>query len=406
MTSFGKYLTMVLVLLFLPAVTHGQSDSYERAFTVSYDLEAKGQFGQAAEVLEKLKGAFPQDFALFLRLGWLHFKNGSFDSSRSNYLVALKLNPDSQQAVLGQGWALYYLGEKGEARTAFERVLQFSPSDPSAMEGLSLSQPGHSLSVLLATALQRYPGHPTKESGSGFSVRIPARLFDHYLIGGAYRYGSFNLRTGNGFVTAWDDDGLFEQHEGYCYGGASFPRWGFSAAYAHLSNDAQGEESVNVVGLTGRFSPWGHVVASGNASFYDSDTVFRTQVAWAMPVLSWLSVKPGAAYQYGNDESFWNLLASATARWGRLTLGAGGKFGDEYRPAYLDSLVVYNVPDTIGWGAWTSLGVALGGGWTVSGLYEYQQLTSKSTDDSLQSGMHVLMAAVGWQMIGGEDGRK
>jgi tetratricopeptide (TPR) repeat protein len=406
MTSYGKYLTILLVLLFLPAMALSQPGAYEDAFNVSYDLEAKGQFGQAAETLEKLAEAYAQDFALLLRLGWLHFKDGALESSRRHYLAALKLNGDSQQAMLGLGWALFYLGEKGKARTAFERVLQGSPSEPSAKEGLSLSQPGHSLEVLLSAVLQRYPAHPTKESASGFSVRIPARLFDHYLIGGAYRYGTFNLRSGNGFVAAWDDDGQFQQHEGYFYGGLSYLRWGLSAAYAHLSNDAQGEESVNVVGVTGRFSPWGHVLLSGNASLYDSDTVVRTQVAWSMPVLSWLSVKPGAAYQYGNDESFWNLFASATARWGRVTLAAGGKFGDEYRPAYLDSQVVYNLPDTIGWGAWTSLGVALKGGWTLAGLYEFQQLTSKSTDDSLQSGMHVFMATVGWQMIGGEDGTK
>jgi len=44
--------------------------------------------------------------------------------------------------MLMNGWTRYFMGQKDEAKTLFERVLRYTPQDASALEGLGLIQTG------------------------------------------------------------------------------------------------------------------------------------------------------------------------------------------------------------------------------------------------------------------------
>lgn len=406
MSALQCKLVLVLYVMLGVAPALGESLSYDQAFSRSYGLEDGGDPGAAARVLETLIETYPQDFALHLRLGWLCFQAKRYEAAREYYIKALELNSGSGDAMLGLAWCQYYLGARDKARAAFEGVLYVHPDNASARQGLKLSRPVHALGVFVSARGQLYPGHPVKESATGLFLRVPVRLFDSYVAGCAYRYGRFTIRDGNGPLSSWDDDGVFTQHEAWSYLGADFVSWGLTGGYAYVSNDAAGEETVHVAGAVGRWSPWGHIRLSANRSFYESSAVYRTGLSWQMPVNSWLDVTPGGAWQYGNENHFWNGSLSLSFRTGRFSAVLGGKYGEEYRPAYLDQLVVYNIPDMIDWGGWGVLTVASARGFSLSGVYEYQHLTSKSSNDSLQSGMHVFVLTAGWTSREGADGTR
>jgi len=52
------------------------------------------------------------------------------------FVRASLASPDSHQLHVGMGWCYIKLGQKGDARTAFQRALQLGPGDEAAREGL------------------------------------------------------------------------------------------------------------------------------------------------------------------------------------------------------------------------------------------------------------------------------
>ena len=71
------------------------------AYHKSYRYEKAQNYSDAIKSLAPIITAFPQAYTVNLRLGWLNYLTGSFATSRTHYLAAIKAAPDSIEAKLG-----------------------------------------------------------------------------------------------------------------------------------------------------------------------------------------------------------------------------------------------------------------------------------------------------------------
>jgi hypothetical protein len=383
----------MLVVLAAPAAAAAQD--YGDALRRSYVLEAAKEPAAAAAVLEAIAGAYPQDYDLFLRLGWLHFEAGDFDASLARYQEALTLNPGSVDARLGIGWCRYRQGERDRARTHFLEVLRRRPADASAQEGVALTRKMTVLGASVAVAYHVYVGHPTKASSWAIAPSLRAAISEAWLAGLTYRYLACATAGGTGAVGSWSDGG-FEQHEIHAHVGWTGARVGLTAHYAYQGNDAPSLDAAHTAALVLRGRAWGDLFAVGAFSHYEDMDVWRAALRYRMPLASWLTLTPGVAYQHAGDEDLAAGSLAASIAAGRFSAEAGGRYGDEVRPAYPDQAVVYNATHRLRYGGWASLGVRLWRGLGVGAVYEYRSLRSVQGTESVDSGMHVGLLVLSW----------
>jgi tetratricopeptide (TPR) repeat protein len=80
----------------------------------------------------------PKNSTANYNLGYIYYYRKDYINAKKYFDVALNLTPFGYNNMLMSGWTNYFLGNKNEASTLFNKVLLYSPSDKSALEGLSL----------------------------------------------------------------------------------------------------------------------------------------------------------------------------------------------------------------------------------------------------------------------------
>jgi tetratricopeptide (TPR) repeat protein len=71
-------------------------------------------------------------------LGLIYYYRKDYFSAKKHFDVALNLSPFGYNYLLMSAWTNYFLGNKNEALTLFNKTLLYSPNDKSALEGLGL----------------------------------------------------------------------------------------------------------------------------------------------------------------------------------------------------------------------------------------------------------------------------
>lgn len=71
-------------------------------------------------------------------LGLIYYYRKNYVSAKKYFDVSLNLSPFGYNNMLMSAWTNYFLGNKNEALTLFNKTLLYSPNDKSALEGLSL----------------------------------------------------------------------------------------------------------------------------------------------------------------------------------------------------------------------------------------------------------------------------
>jgi len=71
-------------------------------------------------------------------LGLIYYYRKDYVNAKKYFDVALNLSPFGYNNMLMSAWTNYFLGNKNEAITLFNKTLLYSPNDKSALEGLSL----------------------------------------------------------------------------------------------------------------------------------------------------------------------------------------------------------------------------------------------------------------------------
>jgi tetratricopeptide (TPR) repeat protein len=80
----------------------------------------------------------PKNATASYNLGLIYYYRKDYVSAKKYFDVALNLYPFGYNNMLMSAWNNYFLGNKNEALTLFNKTLLYSPNDKSALEGLSL----------------------------------------------------------------------------------------------------------------------------------------------------------------------------------------------------------------------------------------------------------------------------
>jgi tetratricopeptide (TPR) repeat protein len=102
-----------------------------------------GQYDAALPLLEKaLRGTRPlvghdppETSPLRQKVAWTLYYVGRYREALAMFIRANLAAPNSHQSLVGMGWCYMQLGQKGDARAAFQRALQLGPTDEAAREG-------------------------------------------------------------------------------------------------------------------------------------------------------------------------------------------------------------------------------------------------------------------------------
>jgi tetratricopeptide (TPR) repeat protein len=102
-----------------------------------------GQYEAALPLLEKaLRGTRPlvghdppETSPLRQKVAWTLYYVGRYREALAMFIRANLAAPNSHQSLVGMGWCYMQLGQKGDARAAFQRALQLGPTDEAAREG-------------------------------------------------------------------------------------------------------------------------------------------------------------------------------------------------------------------------------------------------------------------------------
>ena len=105
-------------------------------------------------------------------------------------------------------------------------------------------------------------------------------------------------------------------------------------------------------GASARWTRYGDVFIHGSVSAYEDATIGRLAPQWKIHVAGPVSVLPGFALQFAPGGAFPNASLTGIGEWASVSIWAGGKAGEEVRPAYLDQNVVYDIPERVEFGAW------------------------------------------------------
>lgn len=71
-------------------------------------------------------------------LGLIYYYRKDYVNAKKYFDISLNLYPFNYNNMLMSAWASYFLGNKNDAITLFNKTLLYSPNDKSALEGLSM----------------------------------------------------------------------------------------------------------------------------------------------------------------------------------------------------------------------------------------------------------------------------
>ncbi|MCX6296161.1 MAG: tetratricopeptide repeat protein [Bacteroidetes bacterium] len=80
----------------------------------------------------------PKNASANYNLGSIYYYRKDYVNAKKYFDVSLNLYPFGYNNMLMSAWTNYFLGNKNEAITLFNKTLLYSPNDKSALEGLSL----------------------------------------------------------------------------------------------------------------------------------------------------------------------------------------------------------------------------------------------------------------------------
>ena len=100
-----------------------------------------------------------------------------------------------------------------------------------------------------------------------------------------------------------------------------------------------------------------------------------------------LSVTPGVSFEHYLQTNLVSGSIGAAYDFTHLSLSAGGKYGPEYRAAYLPRFAVFNSEDRSVWGAWASVRTNLSRHVSMFVTYIVNEL---STPDKISSRVQLL----------------
>jgi tetratricopeptide (TPR) repeat protein len=123
-----KLLLGILIFTWVSFHLAGQNEKpVLEAFAASYVAEADGNYSRAIESLSMVYDG--NSYEINLRLGWLHYLNGSFPKSVDHYQTAINLKPMTLEARFGIVLPVAAMGNWETVKTQYLEILRIDPNN-------------------------------------------------------------------------------------------------------------------------------------------------------------------------------------------------------------------------------------------------------------------------------------
>ncbi len=110
----------------------------EPLWAIVTPLAALEQWTEVEKTYLAILKSDPKNSLANYRLGLIFYYRKDYVTAKKYFDISLNLYPFDYDNMLMSGWTNFYLGNKNEARTLFNKTLLYKPSDSSALEGLGL----------------------------------------------------------------------------------------------------------------------------------------------------------------------------------------------------------------------------------------------------------------------------
>jgi tetratricopeptide (TPR) repeat protein len=369
-----------LALLFGLRAQAFASDAYSAAFARADAAERVGNLGGAARELEVALRSYPRDYALLLKLAWLHFRLEHYVEAELQYRLASEVSEGAADALIGLGWSLIQQKRCSDARAVLQRLLATTPGDARAQKALDVCSQAAAVHGTLWLQLggALYRKHPWKDRSGDITAGATLAPYAELQLGGAYRFLGLSATDNRiaGYV----------QHEGYAQAGYASEAFGALAHGAVIWSPDSALGTSRHVGLSARVRCLGEISLEMSGSFYQDLWVARIAPAWQLSFGAF-RLTPGFALQRFARATRGSGSLAATVTWGRSLFWLSGKYGPEYRAAYLSQFVVVNSEDRSEWGTAAGLKISIIACFALFCGYAFNRFTSL---DGLRSDLHLL----------------
>lgn len=117
-----------------------------RPYIASYKLKYEKDFfdekvvdaAKTLQELEQLKQKYPDKAIIYERIAWIYAKERQFDKAVQNYLIALKLNPNSYSAYNNLGNIMFLTNNRDKAVEFYKKSIQIKPDQVDARLNLGI----------------------------------------------------------------------------------------------------------------------------------------------------------------------------------------------------------------------------------------------------------------------------
>jgi tetratricopeptide (TPR) repeat protein len=113
-------------------------NSIEAKFGYVLPAAALEKWGEVQKQYENILRIDPANSVASYRLGLMYYYNKNFITANNYFEKVVTMYPFDYNSNLMYAWTQYQLGKTKEAEIIFSKVLEISPDDASALEGLGL----------------------------------------------------------------------------------------------------------------------------------------------------------------------------------------------------------------------------------------------------------------------------
>ncbi len=119
----------LVILLFIaaPMVKAQDNTAIQEAFKQSYELEYKGEYSKAVNLMKEIYNE--DSYEINLRLGWLTYLSGNFTEAIPYYQKSIQLKPLSIEARLGMVYPASAMGNWTHVENMYNEILEIDPQN-------------------------------------------------------------------------------------------------------------------------------------------------------------------------------------------------------------------------------------------------------------------------------------
>ncbi|HOJ18701.1 MAG: DUF2225 domain-containing protein [Ignavibacteriales bacterium] len=135
MKNYVTFSLMAIALILIIFITQAGSllqDEKITSFNASLVYEGKGEYKLAIDELNKIYDKYKNNYLFNVRLGWLYYNVKDYKKSKEYYKEAIKINPQSIEAMTGFTMPLSALGDWNEVQATYENILKIDQNNYTA----------------------------------------------------------------------------------------------------------------------------------------------------------------------------------------------------------------------------------------------------------------------------------